>query len=219
MKILILGASGHARVIIDLIEKGGLHEVVGLIAEDGTDGCTFGGYPVIIGIHDLAKVCEEYQVQRLVAGVGDNWSRSEVIRRATEIMPAGQFVSSSHPSAQIGRHVEIGQGTVVMAGAVVNSGTQIGRHCIINTGACVDHDSVLGDFVSIAPGATLGGSVHVGSRSAVSLGASVVHGITIGQDTVIGAGAVVVRDIGSNVVAYGTPARVIRQRTPGERYL
>ena len=106
-----------------------------------------------------------------------------------------------------------------MAGAVINSGTQVGRHCIVNTSARVDHDSVLGDFVSVAPGATLGGSVHVGEYSAISLGASVIHGITIGHDTVIGAGAVVVRNVDSNVVAYGVPARVVRRRERGQRYL
>ena len=219
MKILILGASGHAKVIIDLIEKAGQHEVVGLVAEDRTDDGTFCGYPVAGGIQDLARVCDDYKVECLVAGIGDNFSRSEVIRRASEIRPDSRFASASHPSAQIARCVQIGEGTVVMAGAIVNSGTQIGRHCIINTGASVDHDSVLGDFVSIAPGAALGGNVRVGNCSAVSLGASVIHGISIGEDTVIGAGAVVVRDIKSNVVAYGVPARVIRQRVRGQKYL
>lgn len=219
MKILILGASGHAKVIIDLIERAGEHQVVGLVAEDRPDNGTFCGYPVAGGIEELAAVCDDLAVEGLVAGVGDNWRRSEVIRRACEIRPGSRFVSASHPAAQIAHGVELGEGTVVMAGAVVNSGTQIGRHCIINTGACVDHDSVLGDFVSIAPGATLGGSVRVGTGSAISLGANVIHGITIGEDTVIGAGAVVVRPVPGNVVAYGVPARIIRARTRSQRYL
>jgi len=219
MKILILGASGHAKVIINLIELAGQHEVVGLVAEDRPEDGTFCGYPVVGGVEDLDAVCREYAVAGLVAGVGDNFRRSEVIRRATEICPDSRFVSAAHPSAQIAGDVELGVGTVVMAGAVLNPGMQVGRHCIVNTGACVDHDGLLSDFVSVAPGATLGGNVRVGEGSAISLGASVIHGITIGADTVIGAGAVVVRDIPANVVAYGVPARVIRSRAKGDRYL
>ncbi len=219
MRILILGASGHARVILDSIERAGEHQVVGLVAEDRTDDGTFCGYPLVGGIGDLGRVCDEYDVEGLLAGVGDNFTRSEMIRQASEIAPSIAFVNCVHPSAQIGRCAEIGEGSAIMAGAVVNSGTQIGRHCIVNTGARVDHDCVLGDFVSIAPGATLGGNVRVGNCSAVSLGASVIHGITIGDDTVVGAGAVVVRNVGSNVVAYGTPARVVRSRVRGQRYL
>ena len=219
MKILLVGASGHARVIIDAIERAGDHQIVGLVAEDHAGQRTFFGYPLLGGLAVLATVFAGHNAEALIAAVGDNDKRAVVVRRASDILPATPFATCIHPSAQIGRCVEIGEGTVVMAGAVINSGTQVGRHCIVNTSARVDHDSVLGDFVSVAPGATLGGNVHVGEYSAISLGANVIHGITIGHDTVIGAGAVVVRDVDSNVVAYGVPARVVRRRERGQRYL
>jgi sugar O-acyltransferase (sialic acid O-acetyltransferase NeuD family) len=219
MKILILGASGHAKVIIDLIERSGQHEVVGLLGEDRPDDGTLCGYLVMGRIEDLPSICRAQDVQCLVAGIGDNWSRSETICRVGELRPGSRFLTASHPSAQIARDVEMGEGTVVMAGAVINSGAQIGRHCIINTGARVDHDCVLGDFVSIAPGATLGGNVRIGTGSAISLGVGVIHGMTIGEDTVIGAGAIVLEDVPAGVVAYGLPARVVRARARGERYL
>ena len=219
MRIILLGASGHARVILDSLERAAQHVVVGLLAEDLGGTSTFCGYPLFGGIAALAEVYASLKAEGLIAAVGDNAARAEFVSRASEIMSATLFATCIHPSAQIGRCVEIGEGTVVMAGAVINSGTQVGRHCIVNTSARVDHDSVLGDFVSVAPGATLGGSVHVGEHSAISLGANVIHGITIGHDTVIGAGAVVVRNVDSNVVAYGVPARVVRRRERGQRYL
>lgn len=113
----------------------------------------------------------------------------------------------------------VGEGTVLMAGSVVNSDTVIGKHCIVNTKASVDHDCDVSDFSSLAPGVTLGGTVTVGEFSAISVGASVAHSKVIGAHTVVGAGAVVVRDIPSLVVAYGIPARVVRARVQGDKYL
>lgn len=219
MKILLIGASGHAKVIIDAIEKAGEHDIVGLITEEPRYDCRFCGYPVLGGFDNLPHISEEHEPGGLIAAVGDNWNRGEVARRVREYLPAIDFITSVHPSAQIAPCVEIGTGTVIMAGAVVNSGSCIGRHCVINTRASIDHDSVVGEFVSIAPGATLGGNVRIGDYSAISLGANVIHGLTIGEHTVVGAGSTVVRDVPSFVVAYGTPARVIRERQKGQRYL
>lgn len=219
MKLLICGASGHARVVIDAIEQAGDHEIIGLVAEGPRNSSVFCGYPILGAVSDLASLSEQYQVEGLLVGIGDNWNRAEVARVVGDILPSSQFINSVHPSAQIARCVEIGSGTVVMAGAVVNSGSRIGRHCIINTRASVDHDCAIGDFVSIAPGATLGGNVQVGDFTAVCLGASVIHGLAIGEHTVVGAGSVVVRNLDSYVVAYGAPARVIRNRDKAQRYL
>lgn len=219
MNILIIGASGHAKVIIDMIRQARRHEIVGLITEDPPSDKVFCGYPILGGFDNLLQVSEESQAEGFIAAVGDNWSRSEVARRVRENLREVDFVTSVHPSAQIAECVEIGSGTVIMAGAVVNSGSRIGRHCVINTRVSIDHDSVIGEFVSIAPGATLGGNVHVGDFSAISLGSSIIHGLSIGEHTVVGAGSVVVRDLPSYVVAYGSPAQVIRPRQKGQRYL
>jgi sugar O-acyltransferase (sialic acid O-acetyltransferase NeuD family) len=218
MNILLLGASGHARVIVDVIEKVAEHHIVGHITEDAS-GELCSDYRILGRFDHLRALCDEYHVQGIIAAVGDNWSRGDVLRRAHDIIPSLSAVRAVHPSAQVGQCVSVGDGTVVMAGAVINSGTRIGQHCIINTRASVDHDCVIDDFASIAPGATLGGNVHVGRFTAVSLGASIIHGVSIGEHTVVGAGSVVVRDLPSHVVAYGVPARVVRQRTVGQRYL
>ena len=219
MRILLMGASGHARVIIDIIERTAEHQVVGLIAESSPNESSVCGYPIVGDLRDLRRLACELRVERVIAAVGDNWSRGEVVRRAYDSVTDIQFVSVAHPSTQIARNVEISAGTVLMAGSIVNTGARIGKHCVVNTKASVDHDCIVGDFVSIAPGATLGGNVRVGEFSAVSLGANVIHGVTVGAHTVIGAGSVVVKDVPDCAIAYGVPARVVRMRSVGERYL
>src|SRR5688500_14187516 len=106
-----------------------------------------------------------------------------------------------------------------MAGAVVNSDGSIGNSCILNTKASLDHDSLMEDFSSLAPNATVVGNVVIGAFSAVSLGASIIHGVKIGEHSVLGAGALAVDDIPHHSVAYGTPAKVIRKRLEGDKYL
>jgi acetyltransferase-like isoleucine patch superfamily enzyme len=106
-----------------------------------------------------------------------------------------------------------------MPGSILNSDSKIGEHCIINTKASVDHDCAIEDFVSLAPGVILGGNVTIGQHSAISLGTSVIHFIKIAEHIVIGAGSTVLFDIETQVIAYGTPAKMIRKREIGERYL
>jgi sugar O-acyltransferase (sialic acid O-acetyltransferase NeuD family) len=219
MNILLLGASGHARVIIDIVERAARHRIVGLLTEDLSVDATCSGYPILGCLDDLVARTAEYRVEGIIAAVGDNWSRSDVLRRVNNTIPELSAVPAVHPSAELGKCVSVGDGTVIMAGVVINSGTRIGQHCIVNTRASIDHDCVIEDFASVAPGATLGGNVRVGRFAAVSLGANVIHGVTIGEHTVVGAGSVVLSDLPSHVVAYGVPARIVRQRSEGQRYL
>jgi acetyltransferase-like isoleucine patch superfamily enzyme len=106
-----------------------------------------------------------------------------------------------------------------MAGAIINPNSTIGEHCIVNTASSIDHDSILERFSSVAPGVITGGNVRVGEFSALSLRAAVIHGCSIGPHTIVGAGATVLKDIPAFAVAYGTPARVVRTRAAGEKYL
>jgi sugar O-acyltransferase (sialic acid O-acetyltransferase NeuD family) len=151
--------------------------------------------------------------------IGDNWKRHLVSEKVKSLLPQFQFVHVVHPSAQVARGVTIGDGSVLMAGAIVNSDSGVGRFCILNTRASLDHDSLMEDFSSLAPNAVTGGNVQIGTCSAVSLGASIIHGVKIGEHSVIGAGALVVDDIPHHSVAYGTPAKVMRKRVEGDKYL
>lgn len=218
-KIVVIGASGHAKVVVDVIEREGKVAVLGLIDTYKPVGGMFFGYQ-ILGTEEIldALMKNEGLVGGIIA-IGDNWNRGRVAAKIKSLVPDFEFISAIHPSAQIARGVVIGRGTVVMAGTVVNSDSRIGGHCILNTKSSLDHDCVMEDFSSLAPGVTTGGVVRIGAFSAISLGANIIHGKNIGAHTVIGAGALVLEDIPDHCVAYGVPARVVRTRSEGEKYL
>ncbi len=217
--IVLIGASGHAKVVIDIIEKEGRHRVAGLVGQDEEPGSSCCGYRVLGKVEDLPDLVRARGIAAGIVAIGDNRRRSQVAAQVEEFVPGFRFVTAVHPSAQLARGVEVGRGSVIMAGAVANCDVRIGEFCILNTRASVDHDCLLEDYASLAPGATTGGSVRIGRFAAVCLGAAIIHGVNIGEHAVIGAGATVVSDIPGFVVAYGTPARVIRTRQAGERYL
>ena len=217
--IVIVGSSGHAKVIIDIIEKEGKFNIVGLLDAFKEIGESAFGYKILGEEKNLPELIKKYQLLGCIIAIGDNWIRSIVKNKIQAIDASFEFVSSIHPSATIARGVTIGSGTVIMAGAVVNSNSSIGDFCIINTNASIDHDSNMSDFSSVAPGVTTGGNISIGKFSAVSLGANVIHGIKIGKHSVIGSGSTVLTNIDDYVVAYGTPAKIIRERKDDDKYL
>lgn len=208
--IFVFGASGHARVVIDVIEREGRYRIA-FIADDDTalKGSELYGYPVIGGKEELAAA----GVGRGIVAIGSNTARAGVAEWLTA--SGVQLVRAQHPSAQIGRDVEIGPGTVVMAAAVVNPGSRIGDNVIVNTRASVDHDCRIGSGVHIAPGAVLCGNVAVGEGSFICAGATVIPNITVGRHVVVGAGSTVLEGIPDYCTAVGVPARVVRRRGPG----
>jgi len=119
----------------------------------------------------------------------------------------------------IGKNVEIGDGTVVMAGAVINPSSKIGEQSIINTSSVIEHDSQIGNFSTIAPKVAMGGGVQIGNFSTISIGATVKHLIKIGDDVVVGANSLVLKNLPNNIVAYGLPAKKIRERKREDKYL
>jgi len=217
--IVIVGSSGHAKVIIDIIEKEGKYNIVGLLDAFKEVGELAFGYKVLGEEKDLPKLINKYQLIGCIIAIGDNWIRNIVKNKIMEIDATFNFINTIHPSSVIARGVTVGSGTVIMAGAVINSNSKIGDFCIINTNASLDHDSNMSDFSSIAPGVTTGGNVSIGEFSAVSLGVNIIHGITIGKHSVIGTGSTVIKNINDHVVAYGTPAKTIRKRKEGDKYL
>ncbi len=218
-EIVVVGSSGHAKVVVDIIERQSIYSIVGLIDCFKDPGPTLIGYPILGSVANLARIAATCQVKAGIVAIGDNWERAKVVSQIGRLIPEFKFIVAIHPSAQMGRDVSIGAGTVVMAGTVINSGSIFGQHCVINTKASVDHDNVIGDFVSLAPNSTTGGNVRIDRYIAVGLGANVIHRISIGEHTVIGAGSTVLKDIPSFVVAFGSPAIVRRKRAAGEKYL
>jgi sugar O-acyltransferase (sialic acid O-acetyltransferase NeuD family) len=209
LDLLVYGASGHGKVIIDAVIKEGNHRVVGIIDDDPKlwKGA-FCGYRVIGGESVIKG--EAYRNCKLILAVGDNAARKKLWRTINAL--GYELACAVHPSAQIGRNVFIGVGTVIMANTAINSGTKIGENTIINTGSTIDHDCVLEDYVHITPGAHLAGNVHVGELTHIGIGASVIQGVKIGRNVIIGAGAAVIDDLPDNVTAVGVPAKVIKKQ-------
>ncbi|MEH7226708.1 acetyltransferase [Bacillus sp. JJ1566] len=215
--IIIFGSGGHSKVVIDIVEKAGKYNILGLIDPFKDIGTKYMGYEILRNEDNIREF--EGKIIGGIVALADNLKRYDIVSKIMSINPYFKFITAIHPSAQIGRNVSLGNGTVVMANAVINSNTRVDAHCIINTMASLDHDCVIGDFVTLAPGATVAGGVTIGKHSVISMGANVIHNRTIGEHTIVGAGSTVLNDLASYVVAYGTPARVIRKRTSGEEYL
>lgn len=204
-QIVLFGASGHAKVVIDILERQG-RKVLCLIDDDPKlKNTNFFGY-LVAGGRD-AEICMDASVEWLVA-IGNNRHRQEV---ANWLENSGRRIAASavHPSAQIGRMVSIGNGTVVMAGAVINPGSSVDAHCIVNTASSIDHDCLLGYGVHIAPGARLCGGVAVGAGTLVGAGAVVCPNLLIGKNVVVGAGSTVLENVPSETIVVGSPAREI----------
>lgn len=196
-KIVIIGASGHGKVIADIALKMG-YEVVGFLDDNETveENC---GFPVLGKTKDIVKYKDQC---KFVIAIGNNSIREKVAEQYNV-----QWATLIHPTAVLGINVQVGEGTVVMANAVLNPCASIGKHCIINTGAIVEHDNDLEDYVHISPNATLAGTVCIGRKTHIGVGACVKNNITIADNVVVGAGAVIVKDITDAGVYVGVPAR------------
>lgn len=204
--VIIIGAGGHARVLISSLNILG-RRLEGVLHPDTKIAGQFVAGIPIIGDDDEILRFDPLYVQ-LVNGVGStssSYKRREIFLRFKSM--GYSFASVIHPSAQIMPHVRLEEGVQIMAGAILQTGCVIGADAIINTGAILDHDCVVGDHVHIAPGATLSGNVRVGAMAHVGTSATVIQGVRIGSGATIGAGAVVTGDIPENMIACGVPAR------------
>jgi sugar O-acyltransferase (sialic acid O-acetyltransferase NeuD family) len=217
--ILIIGSSGHAKVVIDIVEHEGRYRVAGLIDDFRAAGESTMGYPVLGTVRDLPGVVAAHSLRGAVIAVGDNFARAQLAERVARLCPALPFVTAIHPRASIGREVSIGPGSVAMAGVCVNPGCVIGAHCILNTSASLDHDCTMDDFSSLAPRAATGGDCRIGAYAAVGIGAVVTHAMRIGEHSVVGAGSVVLADVPAFTTSFGIPAKPAGSRRPGDRYL
>ena len=194
-EIFLYGASGHAKVIVDIVEAMGC-KVVGLIDDNES-------VSELLGI----PVCHSFSGQSpLIISIGSNGVRKMLSERLDTL-----FAIAVHPSAIVSKRARINEGTVVMQEAIIQSDANIGRHCIINTGASIDHECRIGDFVHISPHATLCGNVRIGEGTWVGAGATIIQGVKIGRWAMIGAGSVVTKDIPDGWLAVGNRCKLIKQ--------
>lgn len=200
--VIIIGTGGHGRVIADIVMSAG-DRVMGFLDDAPNPPQAVCGFPVLGKVKDYTRFPEA----RFVIGIGS----ATVRRKIAEMMEGVSWYTAIHPAATISRlETEIGEGTVVMAGAVVNVCTKIGKHCILNTGSSVDHDNRIGDYTHISVGARLAGTVTVGQSVWVGIGSVVSNNLTVCDGCYLGAGAVVVQNIEEPGTYVGVPARKLK---------
>lgn len=196
----LFGASGHAKVILDILIANGV-EVKGFYDDD----------PLKKELKDIPVLGDtdffNSQNTPCIISIGNNKIRKKVVQQIS----INDYSSAIHPETNISPSVQIGKGTVVMASATINADTSIANHVIINTASSVDHDCVIDDFCHIAPNSTLCGGVSVGEGTLVGAGAVVIPGVKIGKWCVIGAGAVVINDVEDYSLVVGNPAQKVKR--------
>jgi len=217
--IVLFGGGTHVSYCIDIIEKENKYSIVGITDPNLQVGTEITGYKIIGKQEEIKKLIKHYNIDAGIITIGDNWTRKIVLDKILSIVPDFEFVSTLHPSVIIGKNVTIGKGTIMMAGCIVSPNTSIGEFCFFATGAILEHNCIMGNFSSISAGSVTGGKVKIGDFTAITLGVTLFDRIEIGEHCVIGSGSLVTKDLPDFVLAYGSPARIIRERKIGERYL
>lgn len=203
-RIVVYGASGHGKVVADILLAGGLNVACFIDDDAARQKTTPLGFPV----RGSDWLRSEAKSVAIALGVGDNHARMTVADRCLQL--GAELLVAIHPTAAVAKSARLAPGTVVMANVVVNPDARIGTGVILNSGCVVEHDVEIGDYAHLSPNAATGGAARIGQFTHIGLGAVILPGIAVGENCVIGAGAVVVRDIPAGVVASGVPARVSR---------
>jgi sugar O-acyltransferase (sialic acid O-acetyltransferase NeuD family) len=204
MKILVIGAGGHAKVVIEALKQMGATILGALDANAALHGSSILGAPVLGG----DEMLERYPEALLANGVGmtrPGGARAAVFNRFSR--QGRKFVTITHPSAVIASDARLGEGAQIMAGAILQPGISIGANSIVNTGAVIDHDCQIAAHCHIGPRSVLSGGVAIRENSHIGVGAAIIEGMNIGTGALVAAGAVVVSDVADNARVRGVPAR------------
>ena len=201
----LFGGSGHCKVIVDIIKKSNDFVIKGIFDDN----------PKFDRIYDIPVLKTEsldfFKDKDVIIAIGNN----EIRKKISEKIDA-KYLKAIHPSVIISMDVKISEGTVVMAGAILNASVNVGKHCVINTAAVIDHDCTITDFAHISPNAALAGNVIVGEGSQIGIGATVIQGVKIGKWAIVGAGAVIIEDVPDYAVVVGNPGKIIKYSRTNE---
>jgi sugar O-acyltransferase (sialic acid O-acetyltransferase NeuD family) len=211
--LVIVGTGGHANSVFGLVNSLGFQ--VRYFLDQTSSVKNFLGLQVISSLDEISN----YKDFSFVIAIGDNNSRMLVQESLLGFLPISSFPSFIHQSAIIAKNSDVGFGTCIFPLSNVGTFAKVGDFCILNTGSNLEHDSVLGSFSALGPGAIAGGRVQIGTGSWIGMNASIKQGITIGNDSIVGAQSYVDKDIPSNVVVYGAPAKVVRTRESHDKFL
>ncbi len=210
-KIIIVGCGQHANVVIYNIKAQQKYQVAGYFdSDDKKVGLIFNQYKVMENYQkcDLKHLIKKYNTNKFFIGFGNMKYRKAVYE---EFINSGwEAVNIFHPNALISEDAKIGNGVLIEAGCLVTPNPVIGNNVVVNTGSQVNHDNIIEDHVYIASGVILSGGITIGENSLIDDGVIVTLGKSVGKECIIGAGSVVTKNIGAGVVAYGNPAKFVR---------
>jgi len=211
--VVVIGAGGHAKVVIELIRAQGRYDVVGCTDREPKLPEVVGA--PILGSDDVLPDLYAKGIRHCFVALGDNALRRKVAARAMSF--GFELINAISPKAIVSPTARLGRGVAIMAGAVINADATLGDLVIVNTRAAIDHDCQIGEAAHVAPGASLAGGVCIGPLAFVGAGATIIPGVNVGESTVIGAGATVVSNLGPNIVAVGVPAKPLRRSYSEQR--
>ena len=196
--VTLFGASGHGKVIIDILKYSSIS--IDAVIDDNPKSEFILGIPVV-----KTSKFDFNSIKNMIISIGNNKVRKIISSRLNV-----NYLNAIHPTAIISKYSSFGEGTVVMAGVIINPNVIIGNHCIVNSGAIIEHDCCIGDYAHISPGVSLAGNVSVDEGAHIGIGACVIQGVKIGKWAIVGAGAVVLKDVPDYTTAVGNPVRIIK---------
>jgi len=208
-RVLILGAGGHGRVVLDILFQQAQHRVVGFLDNNAdVHSRRIDGIPVLGAVDDLSAIAAQQNADSVIVAIGDNGVRRGLARQVDGV--GLELINAIHPSAALAHNATLGRNVVIAAGVVVCAHCQIGDSVILNTGCIVDYQTMIGEGTHICPGVRIAGRVKVESGVFVGIGATVIPKVTLGCEAIVGAGAVVIEDVPALATVVGVPARPVK---------
>ena len=214
-RVLILGAGGHGRVVLDILLQAGEHQVVAFLDNNADiHGRRVDGIPVLGSVDELAALAPQHGCDGVVVAIGDNGVRRGAARQVDAL--GLDLINAIHPSATLAHNATIGRNVVIAAGVVICAHCQIGDSVILNTGCIIDYQTMIGEGSHICPGVRIAGRVKVEPGTFVGIGATVIPKVTLGCESIIGAGSVVIEDVAALATVVGVPARSVKLASAAE---
>jgi len=200
-KIGILGSGGHAKVVIDIINEINNYIIIGIF-DDNKTGYIY-DIPIIGKINEI--LIYKDQIDCFIIAIGNDMIRKKIYENNIDLY----WETLIHPKSIVSKKASIECGSIVCAGAIIQTEVKIGKHCIINTGSSIDHESIINDFTSICPKATICGQVKIGSCTFIGASVTIIQCLNIGNNCIVGAGSVIIRDINDFSKVVGNPGKNI----------
>lgn len=208
-KLILVGGGGHCRSVIDVVESSGLYNIAGIVDHPEKVGSKIFEYPVIATDGDLPRLVKQFAF--FCVAIGHVTSAKRRLELFTILKKWGAtFPTLISPRAYVSTRASVGEGTVVMHGAVINANVRVGDNCIINTACVVEHDSIVGDHCHVGPAATINGGCVIGTETLIGSHAVILPGKNVGRNAIVAAGAVVLKDVRENLMVAGIPAKTIK---------